>query len=122
MNIDEIVRGAATRLKKRQRGFFREPHPSFFGMRDTFLRAAKTAGQLDALQKVGLLRGKEQVKRMTDIFQKGDFGLPTRDAGQGRVRRGRNPLWGPQAGLGAEDSGARTVPVLHGMIQAYGGV
>lgn len=100
-----------TRLKKQQRGWYRDADPGFHAVKEKFesaekangTKAIKTSAFLDVLRKYALLDGEgNPIEALTQFMHDDDFGYGKRRAG-GANEHGRDQrtLFGPNTNAGA---------------------
>lgn len=102
-----------TRLNKKERGWYKDPDPSFHDMKEKFNEAARRNGEKAVEQvKAAAIRyvlGKfalldehgDPVGDLTDILKNDDFGYTKRTSKNNFRMRDEKPVWGPPAGLGS---------------------
>lgn len=104
-DLNNIVRGITTRLKKRQRGFHFEKDPGFYGVTKSFNTAArqKFANEVRAraIRKVAtkyalLDESGEPIEALAKLFSENNFGYGDTPI---TPKRTGDPIWGASMGL-----------------------
>lgn len=95
--VETTDNGTQHRRKAKTRGFYTDPSPGIYGVREAFESADRRAGKVAALKSFGLLHGKgDPVEALTDLYHENDFGLPRRGTRDDHPhdRRSRRPYNG----------------------------
>lgn len=122
METEHAKKPLATRLKKKQRGFYTDPSPGFYAVTETFDKAhrrAKTAGIIAALMKLALLNEADPASTLGNLLR----GRPEGLRAAVRSRDGGNMVFWTQPGpaLGSGGTFERT-GVPQNATPEYGGV
>lgn len=104
--LDPLIHGIATRLKKKQRGFHFDPSPGFYGVKKLFGKTAEACarGVASVLAKYALLDNqKTPIEDLAKLFSTSNFGYGDNPG----KRPGKEPVnWGA-AGPAPDGQGDR---------------